>query len=161
MSNGEGRVGADLLREHDEILVRVLQAGDLDAMVRIDKRIVGRSRRDYLEQKLEEALGGSRIMVSLGAEVDGLLAGFLLGRLFYGEFGVADPVAILDTIDVDPERLHAGIGRALFDQFRTNLRAVGIEKIQTQVAWNEWGLLPFLEASGFRPAPRTVLEATL
>ena len=60
-----------------------------------------------------------------------------MGRLYYGEFGVADPVAILDTIGVDPERPRAGIGRAMLEQFKTNLRGVGIETIQTQAAWNQ------------------------
>ena len=69
----------------------------------------------------------SRIRVSLGAEMDGHLVGFLMARLYYGEFGVADPVAILDTISVDPERPREGIGRALLEQFKTNLRGVGIE----------------------------------
>lgn len=148
-------------QEFERVLVRVLSADDLDAIVRVDRRIVGRSRRDYLRQKLEEALRDSRIMVSLGAEVDGNLVGFLMGRLYYGEFGVAEPVALLDTIGVDPERPRAGIGRALIDQFKTNLRAVGIEKIQTQAAWNEWELLGFLEASGFRPEPRVFLSAEI
>lgn len=155
------RVGEDALHEYEAILVRVLTEDDLDAMVRIDKRIVGRTRRDYLEHKLKEATRDSSIMVSLGAEVDGNLSGFLMGRLYYGEFGVAEPVAILDTIDVDPERPRAGIGRALVDQFRTNLRGVGIEKIQTQAAWNEWRLLHFLESEGFRPIPRVFLEAEI
>ena len=46
-----------------------------------------------------------------------------------------------------------GIGRALFEQFKTNLRGVGIEKIQTQASWNQWELLRFLESSGFVPCP--------
>jgi len=148
-------------REFERVLVRVLCADDLDAIVRVDRRNVGRSRRDYLQQKLEEAMRDSRIMVSLGAEVDGNLVGFLMGRLYYGEFGVAEPVALLDTIGVDPERPRTGIGRALIDQFKTNLGAVGIEKIQTQAAWNEWELLGFLEASGFRPEPRVFLSVDI
>ena len=95
MSDISERVGEDALHEFEAILVRVLTVDDLDAMVRIDKRIVGRTRRDYLEHKLEEATRDSSIMVSLGAEVDGNLSGFLMGRLYYGEFGVAEPVAIL------------------------------------------------------------------
>ena len=153
--------GGRASKEFERVLVRVLSAEDLDAIVRVDRRIVGRSRQDYLRQKLEEAMRDSRIMVSLGAEVDGNLVGFLMGRLYYGEFGVAEPVALLDTIGVDPERPRAGIGRALIDQFKTNLRAVGIEKIQTQAAWNEWELLGFLEASGFHPEPRVFLSADI
>ena len=100
-------MGEEALREFDRIPVRMLTEDDLDAIVRIDKRVVGHSRHDYLKHKLAEAMRDTRIMVSLGTEVDGNLAGFLMGRLYYGEFGVADPVAILDTIGVDPERPRA------------------------------------------------------
>ena len=153
--------GEQALRDYDRVTVRVLTRDDLDAIVRIDKRIVGRSRRDYLAVKLEEAMRDTRIRVSLGAEVDGNLAGFLMGRLYFGEFGVPEPVAILDTIGVDPERPREGIGRALLDQFRTNLRAVGIEVVQTQARWDQWDLLRFLAASGFEPTPRIFLEARI
>lgn len=147
--------------ESDAICVRTLTEADLDAIARIDERIVGRSRRDYLALKLHEAMGDTRIRVSLGAECDGSQAGFLMGRLYFGEFGVPEPVAILDTIGVDPRRSGMGIGRALLRQYRTNLRGVGIEAIQTQAAWDQWDLLRFLAQEGFRPVPRVSLEAPI
>ena len=156
-----GVIGDEGILENPRISVRALTSADLDAMVRLDKRIVGRSRRDYLAIKLNEALQDSRIMVSLGAEVDGNLSGFLMGRLYYGEFGIPEPVAILDTLGVDPERPRFGIGTALLEQFKRNLKAVDIEKIQTQASWDEWELLRFLKAGGFTPMPRVFLEATI
>ncbi|MHC5011492.1 MAG: GNAT family N-acetyltransferase [Planctomycetota bacterium] len=151
------RTGEEALRD----AVRALTEDDLDAIVRIDKRIVGHSRRDYLALKLHEALEDTRIRVSLGVEVDGHLVGFLMGRLYYGEFGVPEPVAILDTIGVDPERPRKGIGRALLHQYKTNLRAVGIESIQTRARWDDFDLLQFLAAEGFEPAPYVSLEASI
>jgi GNAT superfamily N-acetyltransferase len=159
MADTTQSTGEESIREYDRIPVRTLGGGDLDAMVRIDARIVGRSRRDYLSLKLQEALHDTRIQVSLGAEVDGSLAGFLMGRLYYGEFGSPEPLAILDTIGVDPARRGTGVAQALLEQFKRNLRAVGIETIQTQADWNAWELLRFLGAAGFTPAPRIVLEA--
>ncbi len=161
MSETTKLAGEDALREFDRIPVRALTLEDLDAIVRIDRRIVGHSRRDYLALKLRQALEDTRMRVSLGAEVDGHLAGFLMGRLYYGEFGVPEPVAILDTIGVDPERPREGTGRALLAQYKTNLRGLGIETIQTQARWDEWGLMQFLAAEGFAPAPRVFLEAPI
>jgi len=161
MAETSGGIGEMDTLENPPVVVRALRQDDLDALVRLDKRIVGRGRRDYLKIKLGEALRDSRIRVSLGAEVDGHLSGFLMGRLYFGEFGIPEPVAILDTLGVDPERPRAGIGRALLEQFKTNLRAVDIEKIQTQAAWDQWDLLGFLKAGGFKPAARVVLEATI
>ncbi len=153
--------GEDAIREYDRIKVRMLTNDDLDAVVRIDKRSTGEARRDYFELKLKQAMEDTRIVVSLGAEIDDALVGFLMGKLYYGEFGIADPVAILDTIGVEPERAREGIGKAMLEQFRMNLRVLGIEKIQTQAGWNEWRLLRFLEAQGFEPVPRLSLEARI
>ena len=156
-----GRTGEDAIREFDRIPVRMLTEADLDAIVRIDKRITGRSRRDYLELKLAEALRDTRVKVSLGAETDGALSGFLMGRVYFGEFGIPEPVAILDTIGVDPERRGSGIGHAMMQQFKMNLRAMNIERIQTQAGWSEWALLRFLESTDFHPVPRVFLEARI
>ena len=138
--------------------VRRLTMDDLEAVVRIDKRITNTSRREYFKAKIAEAIKDSSMMVSLGAEHDGNLAGFLMGRVYYGEFGVADTVAILDTIGVDPLLGRSGIATALLNQFVTNMKGLGVESIRTQTNWNEWGLLRFLESSGFKPAPRISLE---
>ncbi len=148
-------------QEFEPLPVRSLRPADLEAVVRIDKRIVGRSRRSYFEVKLQEALNNARLMVSLAVEIDGHLVGYLMGRLYYGEFGVPEPVAILDTIGVDPEHPREGIGRALMDQFRRNVKALGIERIQTEAEWNDWALIRFLSASGFKPAQRMCLDATV
>lgn len=148
----------EMIREYDRIPVRTLTKDDLPVMVRIDERITGRPRHDYLSLKLDEALDDTRIKVSLGADVDGQLAGFLMGRLYYGEFGVPEPIAILDTIGVDPMRARKGIGKALIEQFCMNLRAVGIDTVQTQADWNDWDLLRFLSKHGFEPAPRVCLR---
>lgn len=161
MSEVTEQAGEEALRQFDRIPVRALTMDDLDAIVRIDRGIVGRSRRDYLALKLTQALEDTRMRVSLGAEVDGNLAGFLMGRLYYGEFGVPEPVAILDTIGVDPKRPREGIGHALLTQYKMNLRALGIETVQTQARWDEWGLQRFLAAEGFAPAPRVFLETHL
>ncbi len=149
------------IREFDRISVRALCAEDLDAIVRIDQHLTGRSRRDYLAVKLQEALRDTRVRVSLGAVVDGGLAGFLMGRLYFGEFGVPEPVAILDTIGVEPLRRGSGIGTALLEQFRCNLRGLGIERIQTQAQWNDWDLLRFLARHGFAPAQRLSLDGSV
>ncbi len=61
-------------------------------------------------------------------EVDGCLVGAVLGSLHYGEFGLPQPIAVLDTILVDPGHARHGVGTVLLDQFVKNLRALGIER---------------------------------
>lgn len=147
--------------ETDAIPVRTLQAGDLEAIVRIDRKIVGRSRREYLAHKLDTALRDSSPCISLAAEVDGVVAGFLMGTLYYGEFGLPEPVAILDTLGIDPDRRHQRLASALLRQLVLNLRALGIDCLQTEVDWTQHDLLAFFAESGFRPASRLCLELRL
>lgn len=144
----------------DAVLVRDLRPEDLDAVVRIDAQRSGRSRREYYQRKLEEARA-ARPRISLAAELDGHLVGFLLGRLYYGEFGLPEPTAMIDSLGVDPACAGKQVGRALMSQLRQNLRALSIESIRTEVEWDAHDLLAFLARQGFRPAPRLCLELRL
>lgn len=147
--------------EFDRIPIRTLRLDDLESIVRIDQHIMGRPRHDYLSVKLHEAMEDTRVIVSLGAEVDGTLVGFLMGRVYYGEFGMPEPIALLDTIGVDPDYARQGIGRALYEQFRTNVRALGVGAIRSHADWNNWPVHRFLEANGFAPIPHVTLEARI
>ena len=144
--------------ERDDIItVRALNKADLPRIVRLDQAHSGRNRAKYLEGKLQRALAAD-IQVSLGAEIDGVLVGAILGSVHYGEFGLAEPIAILDTILVDPHRPRQGVGRHMLDQLVKNLQALRIERIRTEVGWNEQDLIAFLAKAGFGPQPRLVLE---
>jgi len=147
--------------ETDAVTVRTLAPGDLDAIVRIDRDWTGRPRRRYLEQKLLEAQRDTGVRISLAAELDGQLAGFLLARLYYGEFGHPEPIAELDTIGVAKASRGRRVGEALLRQLRTNLAGLGIQRIETQVDWEQFELLGFFRRSGFKPAPRLCLELAL
>lgn len=128
--------------------------------MRIDQALVGRNRKVFFEGKLSRALA-SDVQVSLGAEIDGTLVGVVLGSVAYGEFGRAEPIAVLDTILVDPAYKGRGAARGLMEQLFKNLGALRIERIRTQVDWTDFELLAFLAHEGFSPAPRLVLERAI
>jgi GNAT superfamily N-acetyltransferase len=142
----------------DRIPVRGMKECDLDRLADIDARITGRNRRAYFERKLEEALHESDVRVSLVAEVDGEPAGFIMARVDFGAFGRIEPIAVLDTIGVDPDRRGRGVGRALLSQLLINLATLRVERTRTELGWNEHDLLPFLDACGFRPAQTLCLQ---
>ncbi len=127
----------------------------------MDERATGRNRRTWYEGKLKRALDESDLKISLGADVDGTLVGAVLGTLHYGEFGLPEPVAVLDTILVDGDFRGRGIATAMLDQLVKNLEALGIEQVRTEVAWNDRELVGFLGKNGFGPAKRLVLERSL
>ncbi len=142
-------------------VVRHLQASDLEAIVRIDKRITGRDRRRYLERKLDEALEESAIAVSLVGEVDGLPAAFAMARVDFGDFGHVEPSAALDTIGVDPPFARKGLARAVLTQMIENLAALHVERLETEVARDATALLAFLYDAGFGASQRLSFQKSL
>ena len=138
----------------DEFELRVLGQDDAEGIARIDRGHTGRERRGFLCRSLGEALADSAVRVSLAARVDGALAGYLMARMDYGDFGRAEPVAVIDTIGVDALRLRQGIGRALLSQLFMNLAALRVERVETAVAAGDLRLLGFFHGAGFAPSER-------
>jgi len=143
------------------LIVRSLRENDCDRLVDMDQRITGRGRKTWFEGKLQRALGDSDVRISLGAELDGRLVGALLGSVHYGEFGLPEPVAILDTILVDNRFSRKGIASAMFRQLLRNAKALKVEFLRTELGFEEQQLTHFLEKQGFKQAPRKVLELSL
>jgi predicted N-acetyltransferase YhbS len=151
---GAGRANDFEALARDRCDVRVLAPGDLGDIVRIDRQITGRERRAYIARLVEEALEDSAVRVSLTARVDGIVAGFVMARTDFGDFGRPEPVAVLDTIGVDPDYAHHYVGAALLSQLFVNLEALRIERVETLVGQSDFGLLGFLYKVGFGPSER-------
>jgi len=134
--------------------VRSLSEQDLEPVTRIDRRLTGRNRGAYMKHKLGEALADSGIRISLVARIEDSVAGYLMASADYGDFGRTEPVAIVDTIGVDPGFARRGIGRALLSQLFVNLRALHIERVETVLAKANLDLLEFFYRAGFGPSER-------
>jgi predicted N-acetyltransferase YhbS len=145
----------------DRIPVRSLRPDDLPAICRIDRKLTGRDRGNYFKAKLKEVMSESGVRVSLVAEVDGRPAGYVMARVDYGEFGRAEPAAVLDTIGVDPGLAHHGIGSALLSQLLVNLSGLRVERLRTAVHHDDLTLLGFLAKAGFAPSQQLVLTKAL
>jgi len=141
-----------LAREQPE--VRAIRPDDLREIVRIDHAITGRDRGSYIAAQLGEAMGDSALRVSLAARIDGAIVGFVMARADLGDFGRTEPVAVLDTIGVDPEYAHRGIGHVLLNQLFANLTALQVERVETVLKSADLPLLRFFQSVGFTPSQR-------
>ena len=144
--------------QSETIVIRTMNESDLEAVVRIDAERSGRRRPRYFELMLQRALKFAGLQVSLIAVVDGAVAGYLIGSLYYGEYGITEPSASIDAIGVATHRRRQGVGHALLRQFRTNVGAIGATTIRTEVDWDDFDLLPFFHGEGFAPSRRLCLE---
>jgi ribosomal protein S18 acetylase RimI-like enzyme len=141
--------------------VRALRAIDLDAVITIDAANVGRARRGFFVTRLAAVKRDPKMFLALGIEEGGELAGFVIARIFRGEFGTAEPVASIDAIGVDAAKQGRGLGSALMSGFEDAMRERGIAEVMSQDLWSGAPLMRFFAANGFELAPRWVLERPL
>jgi predicted N-acetyltransferase YhbS len=127
--------------------IRPMTVGDVDAIVEIDRRVIGKSRPDYWKKIVPE--NPQYPFSSLVAEFDGKVIGFVLGEVSGWEFGVPDTIGWLSIIGVDPDYQHKGVARRLSQEFVKNLKAIGVSVIYTLVNWSDWDLLKFFREMGF------------
>jgi GNAT superfamily N-acetyltransferase len=141
-----------------EIAVRPVESTDLDAIVRIDEKLSGQTRKDYWRRRLELASLRPPWM-SLVAETDGRLAGFVFGWVGESEFGIAEPTAWLDLIGVDPPYRGRGVGQALVERFVQSARELrAIRKVATLIDLTQSDIREFFLRLGFRHGPMLHME---
>lgn len=138
----------------DDVEVLSMTERDLADIVRIDRALTGADRTAYIAAQLAETLADSAIRVSLVARVDATAAGYLMARSDLGDYGRTEPVAVIDTMGVDPAFGHRGVGHALLSQLAVNLGALRVERIETLVGPHDLALTAFLFERGFAPAQR-------
>jgi ribosomal protein S18 acetylase RimI-like enzyme len=149
----------------NKVKIRVLGENDLEAVVEIDKKVLGKERRAFWKRKMAYADIYPR--PALIAEFEGKVVGFIMGYVSGWEFGVPDSIGWIDTLGVDPAYQRRGIGRALFDALIENFRHSGKERmpgvdgaekpriegvnvVYTLANWNDWELIQFYHAMGFK-----------
>jgi len=142
--------------------IRLMQSDDFGAVTRIDEKVLKVARPDYYTLKFEELVQSTdRLPTSLVAEAeDGTLVGFVMGELFIGEYGLSQE-ATLDTIGVDPDYQHQGVGKQLLKEYMDHLKALGARKINTLVDSNDSNLTHFFKANQFGPSQTINLERSL
>ncbi len=142
--------------------IRVMRSSDLAAIVAIDQKVSGQNREEYYGRKMLTLLDKSHtINSSLIAELDGKVIGYIMGDIYFGEFGIPDATATIDTIGVDPALQNRGIASDLVEQFVMNMKAAGVNRIYTLVNWNDFALERFFATHRFVPSKRINLELTL
>jgi ribosomal protein S18 acetylase RimI-like enzyme len=141
----------------ERIVIRPLRSGDLDAIVDIDRKVLGKSRPEYWRTKLESTRMRSPV-APLVAEAGHQVIGFILGEASGWEYGIPETTGYIDTIGVDPRFQRRGVARELVGEMITHLRKVGVRTIYTYVNWRDGDLLRFFDKMGFHRGDMVNLE---
>jgi predicted N-acetyltransferase YhbS len=132
----------------ENVKIRQLKKEDQGAIVEIDERVLGENREQYWVRKLE-SMNSRSSQVSLVAEVEGRVVGFILGDVSGWEFGVPETIGWIDTLGIDPTYQKKGLATSLANEMIKRLKGVGVKTIYTLVNWQDWDLLQFFHAMGF------------
>jgi len=138
-------------------VVRTIVPSDLDRVIEIDIKVLGKPRPEYWEMKLE--LVGKRSQISsLVAELNGKVIGFIIGGASRWEYGVPENIGWIDTIGVDPDYQRKGIAKILFTEMTNKLKKLGVDTIITFVKRRDPILLKFFNSLGFQKGDMINLE---
>ena len=141
-----------------DVSVRAIEPSDLPALMQIDEKLSSQTRKEYWDRRLEMAALRPPWM-SLVAETDGRIAGFLFGWVAESEFGMSQPTAWVDLIGVDPPYRGRGIAHALIDRFvRSAEELRAIQKVATLIDLAQADVREFFLRQGFHHGPMIQME---
>lgn len=146
----------------DNRIMRVLRRDDLKAVTAIDALRSRQPRAEYYERKFDSILNSSHnINSSIVCEIEGRVVGFVMGDIYFGEFGIPETNATIDTIGVHPDFSNRGVASEMLDQFMMNMKVAGVDKVYTLVNWDDFKLEKFFANHKFSPSKRINLECTV
>ena len=131
------------------INVRNLRKEDLAAIVEVEDRGTGVSRRAYWEKRIDISEAIRPHWASLVAEINNQVAGFILGRTGELEFGLPSTVAWVEMIGVDPAFRGRGIARLLIEKFLASAEDHDIRTAFTLVDSGNQQMADFFKRVGF------------
>ena len=138
-------------------IVRPMVPADMERIVEIDIKVLGKPRPEYWEMKVE-LVQKQALVSSLVAELEGTVIGFVIGDVSRWEYGLPENIGWIDTIGVDPDYQRKGIAKLLFREMTKSLKKVGVDSIITFVTRRDWKLLKFFNSVGFQKGDLLNLE---
>jgi ribosomal protein S18 acetylase RimI-like enzyme len=138
------------------VTVRRMSPQDTESVLKINEKITGRPHEAQWESRIIDLLARNPLGC-LVAEVDGKVAGFVLGDIRGWEFAIPKS-GWIEIVGVDPDFQGKGVARALIGKLGLFFRNHNVEQVLTMVNWNDAGLVGFFRALGFERSEFIVLE---
>jgi ribosomal protein S18 acetylase RimI-like enzyme len=137
-----------LERGEPKIRIRPMEHEDIDSVLAIDRKITGKRRAVTYTELITGDLGGA-LALSIVAEVDGVVQGFLLARRIYV---VAPPgeVGLIQILGVDPDYQRRGIASKMVSALLDACRAKKLSAVRIMINSRDNQLVGLFEHLGFR-----------
>lgn len=136
--------------------IRELRIDDAKAIRGIQEAITKRKVSRSFEKKIE-SYAREKSETCLVAEVDGEIAGYIIGDIKTWGFGV-EKSGWIEMVGVHPDFMGSGYGRRLGLALLRRLRKKKVKTVYTSVRW-EWGdMISFFKSLGFERSDFINLE---
>lgn len=145
---------ADVAKKAGKLIIREIREEDIDDILALDKKLVGKDRAITYRGMAGNYLGGE-FGLSFVARVDKRLVGFAMGLLSNPKLGW------IQVVGVDPDYRRQDIAMKLLEALFDRYRAKGIENVRIAVNWRDLGMLSFLNSAGFSRGDTVELEKKL
>lgn len=143
------------------VKIRPLKAGDFEALVELDKKLVtGENRHDYWEKKFA-VFRMRHPNLSLVATKDDRVVGCVMGNISGWEFGVKAGIGWVEMIGVDPEYQRSGIAKNLIMELLRQFKSLNVKKIYTILDGRNAGNRQFFYSVGFQEGQMVHLKIEL
>jgi predicted N-acetyltransferase YhbS len=139
--------------------VRSMESKDISAIFNIDRSILGEERAVTFINLVTEDMGGA-LNLSLVAEIDDQVVGFILARHTY----IGEPVVeagLIQGLGVHPLYQKKGIGTQLLNVFSERSKSKGIKTIRVMLSERDSKMEGFFSRMNFRRTPLIVCDKKL
>jgi ribosomal protein S18 acetylase RimI-like enzyme len=137
-----------LERGEPKVRIRPMADEDVDSVLAIDRKITGKRRAVTYTEMITGDLGGV-LALSLVAEVNGEVKGFILARRVY----VGEPpieVGLIQILGVDPGYQRQGIASKMVNAFLDACRFKKLHAVRIMINERDSQLQGLFEHLGFR-----------
>lgn len=134
---------------------------DIPAIKEIEKKIIFSRDQDYIDVAVSQNIEEGPKEATLGAELDGKLVGFLIGRTAYWEYGSVSKTGWVVAVGVLPELQGTGIGKMLGDRVIKYFKKENARTLKALVDWDQADLITYFKALGFVKNTEMILQLDL
>jgi GNAT superfamily N-acetyltransferase len=134
---------------------------DLPAIKEIEKKIIFSRDQDHIDISVPQYIEEGPKEATLGAEVDGKLVGFLIGRTAHWEYGSSSKTGWVVAMGVLPELQGSGIGKMLGNKIIEYFKKVNAQVLKVIVDWDQSDLIAYFKGLGFVLNSEMILQMDL
>ena len=131
----------------ENIIIRELTSQDVEPISDIYSGIIQEPVKPDFKELIQRHAERDEDL-SLVAEIDGQVVGFMISYILTLGFGI-EKSAWIATLGVNPDYMGQGIGKNLARRIFEFYKTKGIENVYTSVRWDSTDLLSFFKTLGF------------